>query len=275
MNTAAWPVGVADDNLSGTDVPVARGVTRVDPLLRDQLSSLQGLLVLSMLMTASGDDRQILHLATTSVPSLGRCHLGGVHLLGRGWQATAPPYNAPDVQATIDAQLTLLPGGGGLVSVPEEQWAWAFPLRGLDGPIGHLVVAAPEEPPESEQFLLRVLAQQTGVALVNARLHANERATAEQLSTANAALAQTVSALERSTAIHDQLTRVAVSGEGQEGIAQAVHKLTGHPVAVEDRYGNLRAAVLVEEADTRHRDHGLAVRLPREEFACYFLEEGL
>ena len=43
----------------------------------------------------------------------------------------------------------------------------------------------------------------------------------------------------------------------------------------EDRYGNLRAAVLVEEADTRHRDHGLAVRLPREEFACYFLEEGL
>lgn len=241
MNTATWPVVIADGRLSGAEVPVADGVRRVDPLLRDQLSSLQGLLVLSMLMTESGDDRQILHLATTSVPSLGRCHLGGVYLLGSGWQATATPYTEPDVRATVDVQLDSLRGGGGMLSVPGEQWVWAFPLRGLDGPIGHLVVAAPEEPPESEQFLLRVLAQQTGVALVNARLHANERATAEQLSAANAALAQTVRALERSTAIHDQLTRVAVSGEGQEGIAQAVHKLTGHPVAVEDRYGNLRA----------------------------------
>lgn len=241
MKTTAWPIGVAESSLPDADVPVADGVRRLDPLLRDQLSSLQGLLVLSMLMTESGDDRQILHLATTSVPSLGRSHLGGVHLLGRGWHATAAPYTDPDVQATVDAQLGSLRAGGGRLSVPGEQWVWAFPLRGLEGPIGHLVVAAPEEPQESERFLLRVLAQQTGVALVNARLHASERATAEQLSAANTALAQTVRALERSTAIHDQLTRVAVSGEGQEGIAQAVHKLTGHPVAVEDRYGNLRA----------------------------------
>ncbi|MGH3825147.1 MAG: PucR family transcriptional regulator [Pseudonocardiaceae bacterium] len=241
MNTAAWPVGVTQHSISGADVPVAEGVTRVDPLLRDQLSSLQGLLMLSMLMTESGDDQQILHLATTSVPSLGRCHLGGVHLLGSGWRATEPPYTEPAVRATVNAQLELLRGSGGMLAVPDEPWVWAFPLRGLDGPIGHLVVAASKEPPESEQFLLRVLAQQTGVALVNARLHANERATAEQLSAANAALAQTVRALERSTAIHDQLTRVAVSGEGQEGIAQAVHTLTGYPVAVEDRYGNLRA----------------------------------
>ncbi len=241
MNTAAWPVGVMTDSLPATVIPVADGVARVDPLLRNQLSSLQGLLVLSMLMTESGDERQILHLATTSVPSLGRCHLGGVHLLGSGWQASSPPYTEPEIRATIDAQLSSLRGGGGMLSVPGEQWVWAFPLRGLEGPIGHLVVAAAGEPAESEQFLLRVLAQQTGVALVNARLHAKERATAEQLSAANTALAQTVRALERSTAIHDQLTRVAVGGEGQEGIARAVHKLTGHPVAVEDRYGNLRA----------------------------------
>lgn len=241
MSTAAWPVDAVGGCLARTDVPVADGATRVDPVLRDQLSSLQGLLVLSMLMTESGDERQILHLATTSVPSLGRCHLGGVRLLDNDWKAASPPYTEPDVRATVDAELDLLGGGGGMLTVPPERWVWAFPLRGLDGPIGHLVVTAPEEPSGSEQFLLRVLAQQTGVALVNARLHAKERATAEQLSAANAVLAQTVRALERSTAIHDQLTRVAVSGEGQEGIARAVHKLTGHPVAVEDRYGNLRA----------------------------------
>jgi sugar diacid utilization regulator len=241
MNTAAWPVGVAGNRFPRTDVPIADGATRVDPLLRDQLSSLQGLLVLSMLMTESGDVRQILHLATTSIPSLGCCNLGGVHLLDSGWQAAAPPYTRSDVRATVEAQLGLLGGGGGMLTVPDEQWAWAFPLRALEGSIGHLVVAAPQQPSGSEQFLLRVLAQQTGVALVNAQLHAKERATAAQLSAANTALAQTVRALQRSTAIHDQLTRVAVGGEGQEGIARAVHMLTGHPVAVEDRYGNLRA----------------------------------
>src|SRR6266511_2075535 len=41
--------------------------------------------------------------------------------------------------------------------------------------------------------------------------------------------------------IHERLTKMAMSGEGQEGIARAVHELTGYPVAVEDRYGNLRA----------------------------------
>jgi len=32
-----------------------------------------------------------------------------------------------------------------------------------------------------------------------------------------------------------------VAGEGQDGIAGALHELTGCPVAIEDRYGNLRA----------------------------------
>ena len=45
--------------------------------------------------------------------------------------------------------------------------------------------------------------------------------------------------LQRSRDIHDRLTRVAVSGEGQPGIAKALHELTGMPVAIEDRYGNL------------------------------------
>src|SRR6185312_6342288 len=40
---------------------------------------------------------------------------------------------------------------------------------------------------------------------------------------------------------HDRLTQVAVAGEGQEGIARAVHEVTGFAVAIEDRYGNLRA----------------------------------
>jgi GAF domain-containing protein len=39
-------------------------------------------------------------------------------------------------------------------------------------------VGAADEPSEDLQFLLRTLAQQTAVALANARLHARERETA-------------------------------------------------------------------------------------------------
>jgi GAF domain-containing protein len=86
-------------------------------------------------------------------------------------------------------------------------------------------------PAESERFLLQVLAQQAGVALANARLHGREREQAEDLRVANLALV-------RSMEIHDRLTKVALGGEGQAGIAQAVCELTGRPAAIEDRFGN-------------------------------------
>lgn len=205
--------------------------------LREQLSNLQGLLVLSMLMTESRDERQILNLASTAVPSLGRCSLEGVYLLGSGWIALEECNRTPNrtaALASVVAQLNLLGVGGGAVTMSGRVWSWAFPLRGMEGNIGYLVASAADVPPPGEQFLLRALAQQAGIALANARLHASERAAAE-------ALSATVRTLERSTAIHDRLTRVAVAGEGQQGIARAVHELTGYPVAVEDRYGNLRA----------------------------------
>ncbi|MEW5813755.1 MAG: helix-turn-helix domain-containing protein [Actinomycetota bacterium] len=86
-----------------------------------------------------------------------------------------------------------------------------------------------------------MLTQQTGIALTNAWLHERHRAAAESLQAANTSLAETVAALERKTAIHARLTRVAVEGEGQQGIADAVHQLTGFGVAIEDRHGNLLA----------------------------------
>jgi DNA-binding PucR family transcriptional regulator len=125
--------------------------------------------------------------------------------------------------------------------VPGRGWAWAFSLRSLEGHFGYLVVTADVEPPQTEQFLLRLLSQQTGIALTNALLHERHRDAAESLGAANRALAETVGALERKTAIHARLTRVAVQGEGQQGIADAVHQLTGFGVAIEDRHGNLLA----------------------------------
>jgi sugar diacid utilization regulator len=215
----------------------------VDPALRHQLSSIQGLLVLSMLMTESRDADNIVNLASTAVPSLGHCRLCGIYLSGRGWQATEGPCISPQVRTDIEAQFAVLSSAGGALSIPGEPWGWAFSLRSMQGHFGYLAVWAEREPPAAEQFLLRVLGQQTGIGLANAALYARERAAAAELRGANAALARTVAALERSTEIHNRLTRTAVAGDGIEGIARAVHEVTAFPIAVEDMHGNLQAWV--------------------------------
>jgi len=222
--------------------------------LRAQLSSLQGLLVLAMLMTESGGEQQILRLATSSVGGLARCRLEGVHLNGNGWCFTAESFRTGGVHRLVERQLETLGPLGGAIELPGRPWGWAYPLRSLAGDLGVLVVSAEEAPVAAEQFLLRVLAQQAGVALANARLHAQERSTAEQLAKVNATLGETVHALRRSMDIHARLTKVAISGEGQEGIARAVHELTGYPVAVEDRYGNLRAWAGPHQPDPYPKD---------------------
>ena len=58
-------------------------------------------------------------------------------------------------------------------------WVWAYPMQSAAGHAGFLVVAAAAEPLAEERFVLQSLAQQTGVALINARLQADERAAAE------------------------------------------------------------------------------------------------
>lgn len=230
---------MAEEELPAPPTP---GDEDADPALRDQLSNLHDLLVLSMLMTESGDERQILHLASTAVPSLGRCRLAGVYLGDAGWRDDDRNIQgsvSAEEYASLRAQLVVLGSAGGPVAATGAAWAWAFPLRSLEEDLGYLVTVADNEPTPAEQFLLRVLAQQAGIAVANARSHRRERAAATALRSANATLNETVVALERSTAVHDRLTKVAVAGEGQAGIAQAVHELTGFPVAIEDRHGNL------------------------------------
>nr|MBA3907443.1 CdaR family transcriptional regulator [Pseudonocardiales bacterium] len=197
---------------------------------RNLLSSMRSLLVLGTLMTEGADEQQIQQLATTAAPSLAPCNVATVELVG-----------GPTAPARLAAQLRAVGITGGPVTLAGTGWAWAYPLTGISGHLGHLVVGAHREPTSEEQFLLRALAQQTGGALANRRLHAQELATAATLSALNERLRGSVGALRRSMDIHARLTAVAVSGEGREGIARAVHELTGLQVVVEDRHGNLQA----------------------------------
>ncbi|HEY4461462.1 MAG TPA: helix-turn-helix domain-containing protein [Streptosporangiaceae bacterium] len=210
-----------------------------DADLRERLGEFRALLVISLLMTESVNEDQILELATSSAPGLGPCRVEGYGLTDGQWHAGRD--RAAPAPPSLMRQLAALGTDSGPVNVPGRVWAWAFPLRGVGGPLGHLVASAEAELTTDQRFLIQVMAQQTGVAVSNARLHARGRATAAELAAANEALAETVGSLQRSMDIHERLTRVAVSGEGQPGIANALHELTGMPVAIEDRYGNLTA----------------------------------
>ena len=209
--------------------------------LRDQLSSLLSLLVLSIRMTESRSERQILELATSSVPSLVECRLHGAFLHTSGWLQTSGPLDAGEVRADLEAQFAVLSDAGGAVSIGDEGWGWAFPLRSLAGQMGHLVIGADDEPSSLDQFLLRVLAQQVGIALANARLHDRELAASAELRVTNTQLADSVEAIRRRAEIHERLTRAAMTGTGLAGIAEAVHELTGRGVVVEDRAGSVIA----------------------------------
>jgi sugar diacid utilization regulator len=196
--------------------------------VREQLSALRSMLVLAMLLTEQDSQASILHLVANAVESLGSCTTEGIFLDGRWMDIRLPRRRALSLPALM------LAVGGGPVTLIGVPWAWAYSLSSRHGPAGYLVVGAQVPPTEIEQFLLQVLTQQAGVALANARLHSREREQADELRVAN-------DALQRSMEIHDRLTKVALGGEGQQGIVEALYELTERPAAIEDRFGNLLA----------------------------------
>ncbi len=199
-----------------------------DGPVREQLSALRSMLVLAMLLTQQDNQASILHLVAHAVESLGSCAAEGIFLDGQWQDIRLPRRGAASLPALA------LATEGGAVTLADVPWSWAYSLSSRHGPAGYLLVGAQVRPADGERFLLQVLAQQAGVALANARLHAREREQAEELRVANLAL-------QRSMEIHDRLTRVALGGEGQQGIVEAIYELTERAAAIEDRFGNLLA----------------------------------
>ena len=169
-------------------------------LLRGQLTNLRALLVLSILMTESSDDEQILRLATSAAASLGSWQIAGFVIAGQWW---ADGRRRAALEPGLAGQFRALPKTGGPVTL-DAAWAWAYPLRSIAGRMGYLVVHADHEPAVEEQFLAQVLAQQTGVAVSNAQLHGRERDTAAQLAAANDTIAGLRDQLARDQAALDR-----------------------------------------------------------------------
>lgn len=216
--------------------------------LKEQISNLHGLFVLSMIMTQSRDTNEILSLAVTSVPSLGPCTVTGVYLTDADGKLQPFPDLAPPGAAGIEAVLAGLGGDHGDLCLDGAGWEFACALRSLGGHRGYVLLAAPQTPTADQVFLLKVLAHQTGTALENAALHQREERSAAELRRVNAELASvndqlaaSVAGLERTAAMREALTRASASGAGEAGIARTLHELTGYPAVVEDPFGNLRA----------------------------------
>ncbi len=212
---------------------------------REQLSALRSLLVLAMILTQQDSQAAILDVVANAIESLGQCQLRGIYFDGR-WQDVRVPGRGAAAEGPPRIAVptaTLLPAGG-QVQLPDVPWGWAYPLASPYGPGGYLIVGAAAGPlAASEHFLLQVLAQHAASALANAHLHHLERERARELKAANLAL-------RRGIEIHDRLTSVALADGGQDGIARVVYELTGHSVAIEDRFGNLQAWAGPDRPDT-------------------------
>ena len=173
------------------------------------VGDVEPLLDLAVVMAESDDVEAIVELATAAIPTLAPCRCLGI--LG--------PSDP-------------LPDGGDVV---------AYPLRTTSLDHGFLVVAADQPFRPEEDRLLRLLAQQVAVALSGARRMAQHRKDAYELARANVALSRLVDELRRTVEIHARLDEVATSGAGLGALAATLHAMTGFPVAIEDRYGNLQA----------------------------------
>jgi hypothetical protein len=212
---------------------------------RDQMSNLCGVIGLSMMLFDRVEDDEILKVVVSAVPALGPCRAEGVYLDGDG-PAADRNGSGGDARARLAGQLAALAGCEGRLTVPATGWAWGYPLRGIGGHRGYLVVSAAGEPSAEEQFLVRNLALLAGAALNTAALYQRERAASEdlrhrtvELASVNEDLTLAVSELDRRERTHAKLINVVATGGTEPEIAAALHELTRLPVVIEDRFGNL------------------------------------
>jgi hypothetical protein len=179
--------------------------------IRRQLSSLYGLFVLSMRMFEARDEEDILRLASSSVASLGGFVVGAAYLIERGKLRAAL---AEPVAGDVDGQVAALEGSEGAISLSAHAWAWAYPLRSRAGLHGYLVLASELEPSEDARFLIKVLVQQTAVAVANASLYHGALASAAELQSLSDERARANRDLTRSVDELARQTRPGCSGSG-------------------------------------------------------------
>lgn len=197
-----------------------------------------GLAALTRIMFHSFDPEDVLAVATKGARALCSCRVEASYCTVDEVMTLCPPSQIERPELTAVLQRS---SWEGRIELPHGEWGWAFPLSHQDALHGCLVVGARVEPTPDHVMLLQLLALRAGAALACAELHQREVERASQLAEANEILAKAVHRLEARTQAHELLEAALAAGEGLQGIVDALHRLTGRPVCVEDRFGNLCA----------------------------------
>jgi DNA-binding PucR family transcriptional regulator len=102
-----------------------------------------------------------------------------------------------------------------------------------------------------ELLLLGTIANQAAIAIEAARLREQERATIVRLEEARRSLEQQAAILERSEGIHVNLTRAVLENAGLQAIAEALTRIMGGAVVIDDPAGYVFVRADYEEIPGR------------------------
>ncbi|MEU6031523.1 helix-turn-helix domain-containing protein [Streptomyces tauricus] len=202
-------------------------------------------MVLSRTLFATPDEDEILRLAMDHIAAAGPYRAEAGYLAVDG-DLRPSPKNGMTHASAVGRRVRELDGQDGPVSVPGRPWGRALGLRGLEGLKGYLVVTSRSRPTEAERSLLATLVQDTAAALsvafARSRQH-EEALELQQLRDERTVLRQQLvcvaAELGYQRAVQSLVDDVAASSGGEEAITRALHRLTGLPVLVEDRFGRL------------------------------------
>lgn len=212
----------------------------VDSVIVDEFGTAEpkGLATLARISFPSLDPVQILATATDGAEALWPCRIEASYCAADDKMKLCPPNQFERPELTDILQRASWEGE---VQLAQGDWARAFPLRHRNVIHGCLVLGAAAEPTPNHLLLLDVLAQRAGAALACAKLHQRDVRRTRQLEQSNEGLTSRVQRLEARTHAHELLDAAVTSRAGQDGIVNALQRLTGCAVCVEDRFGNLRA----------------------------------
>ena len=204
-----------------------------------------GLTALSQVRFDDHDAAEILRVAAAAIGTISPCRVEASYRVVEGAFVRSPSSQPED----LDLERRVRESGcdGRVTMDDDRRWGWAFPLRHQSIVNGCLVVSAAREPGKNQILVITILTQQTGAALANAAMHDRDSGRATQLATVNTefettnrTLATSVLRLQRQLKVHEMLAAAEAAEIGEQGIVDALHELTELPVALEDKFGNLR-----------------------------------
>jgi DNA-binding PucR family transcriptional regulator len=204
-------------------------------------------MVLSRTLFDTPDEGEILRLAMDRIAAAGPYSAEAGYLEVDG-DLVPSPRNRQTHASAVNRRVRELAGQDGPVTVPGRPWGRALGLRGLDRLHGYLVVTSRSRPTEAERSLLATLVRHTAAALSVAFAYRRQREDALELhrlrderTALQRQLISVVAELRYQRAVHALMADVAASSGGEEAVTRALHRLTGFPALVEDRFGRLRS----------------------------------